>query len=289
VRVKELLGVIIPVHALVAHPTFAALASEIEQLTTSTTRPITMPPAPLPSREPPSPVLTVSPSAVATKSSLLICLQPGKPGHVPLFLFQSVGGTVYAYRELAARLGSAQPVYAFRASGMEPGEPLHSDFSAMVTSYLEELLRVQPGPYFLLGGYSSGGAIAYEMAAQLIQRGYQVPFVFLADSGPAAQYERMGIKTIADLLRVGKAFEKTAPQQWESLRTALSDTSPLHAVIIGTYQALATYKPQRSSAGIVYFRATERDEVLDPHPEAWWMEHADGRQNLLQHSGRVSA
>jgi thioesterase domain-containing protein len=52
----------------------------------------------------------------------------------------------------------------------------------MAAHYIEELKAVQPeGPYFL-GGWSSGGTIAYEMAQQLIAGGQIVSQLLLLDS-----------------------------------------------------------------------------------------------------------
>jgi thioesterase domain-containing protein len=52
----------------------------------------------------------------------------------------------------------------------------------MAESYLREVREVQPkGPY-LLGGYSSGGTVAYEMAQRLVAAGEEVALVALLDA-----------------------------------------------------------------------------------------------------------
>jgi thioesterase domain-containing protein len=52
----------------------------------------------------------------------------------------------------------------------------------MAAAYLEEIKSVQPeGPY-RLGGWSLGGAIAYEMASQLAARGERVASLVLVDA-----------------------------------------------------------------------------------------------------------
>ena len=40
--------------------------------------------------------------------------------------------------------------------------------------------------------------------------------------------------------------------------------------------ALAAYAPARSQLPVVYLRAREQNEVLEPHAERWWMDHTDG-------------
>lgn len=276
--VKQRMQVSIPVHALIAHATFESLAQEIERIVKST-QPAAAASAIQPLSAMPRPI------EAPPRHQLMVCLQAGAVGRPPLFLFQSVGGTVYTYQELTRLLGAEQPVYAFRASGMEPGEPIYTDLPVMAQYYLDEILRFHHSPFYLLGGYSAGGMIAYEIANQLLARGYRVPFVFMVDPGPIPQYARFDIQRIEDLLHIGNALEAAAPRPWQALRAALKDGSPLQEVIVKTYQAIASYKPQRSRADIVYFRARERDNVLDPHPETWWMDLCNGNFSVYNAPG----
>ena len=52
----------------------------------------------------------------------------------------------------------------------------------MADAYLGELLQLQPSGPYLLGGYSGGVVVAYEMAQRLRARGAAVPFVGMLDS-----------------------------------------------------------------------------------------------------------
>jgi thioesterase domain-containing protein len=52
----------------------------------------------------------------------------------------------------------------------------------MAALYVETIRSVQPSGPYLLGGWSMGGVIAYEMARQLRQRGEEVELVALIDS-----------------------------------------------------------------------------------------------------------
>jgi len=98
----------------------------------------------------------------------------------PLFLVHPAGGHVLCYRELASRV--SRPVFAFQAPGVDGrGEPLTA-ISDFARTYLEILDEVQPDGPVLLGGWSSGAPIAYEMAAQLLARGRTVEGVLVIDS-----------------------------------------------------------------------------------------------------------
>jgi thioesterase domain-containing protein len=187
--------------------------------------------------------------------------------------------------ELARLVGPDYPIHAFRTSGTEPDEPIYAELPPLVARMVEEVLEVRPhGPY-LLGGHSAGGTIAHEMACQLAERGRGPLRVWMADSGSTPHYERLNILGADDLIEVLAAFKVIAPQAHDAMVTALRDDPLLRQVIVHNCRALATYRPRRTTASVVYFRARERDEVLEQHPEAWWMALADGEFTLHNVAG----
>ena len=83
---------------------------------------------------------------------VLVPLQPGSSGRRPLFCVHPVGGEVVAYRELARRLGTGQPVY-----GLQSPEPPLEDLREMAEHYAAAVREAQPeGPY-RIAGWSMGG------------------------------------------------------------------------------------------------------------------------------------
>jgi amino acid adenylation domain-containing protein len=114
--------------------------------------------------------------------STLIELRGGVDAAPPLALVHPVGGDVFCYGALARHLGAGRAVLAFRSQGLDgESEPL-ADVETMAASYVGQLQARQPrGPY-LLGGWSIGGLIAWEMARQLEERGERVGLLALLDS-----------------------------------------------------------------------------------------------------------
>jgi thioesterase domain-containing protein len=100
----------------------------------------------------------------------------------PLFIIHAGDGEVgYAF-DLAPHLPEQHPLYALAALGFAEGETPLSSVEAMAVSYLRAIRSVQPyGPYQLLG-WSAGGMIAYEIAAQLLAAGESVAFVGVIDT-----------------------------------------------------------------------------------------------------------
>lgn len=251
----------LPLHALIEHPTFAELLAVVRKAG---------------SIAPAQHSALPEPASARPRHNLVVCLQAGSTGRIPLFLLPPVGGTVFTYMELGRHFHADLPVYAFRSSGLEPGEPIYKDIHAMAARYLEEVLAIQTqGPY-ILGGHSGGGTISYEMASLLAQRGATRTLVWMADTGFTTQYQRMNVTSVKQVLENLKAFKDIAPSIWQTFTTALTNDAVLREIVVRNYEALASYRPGRTAADVVYIRARERDAVLDLHPESEWMELVDG-------------
>ncbi|RKH46569.1 non-ribosomal peptide synthetase/type I polyketide synthase [Corallococcus sicarius] len=245
-ELKARLSVRLSLHAVLEHPTLGTFVQAVQDALEQLGRPPRKPPA------------------------LRMQLQDGRPDQTPLFLVQPIGGTVYTYLPLTRQLGPSRPVHAFRASGLEPGEVLYRDVPSMARRYVDELLEFQPqGPYWL-GGHSSGGVVAYEMGAVLLERGHRVAGVIQIDTVTVDDSRRLGIKTVGDVLQLIDAFRRISPLVAEGLRAAMETDPRLRDVVLATNEALASYLPGRHAVPLVYLRGQERDTVLDVHAEAWW-------------------
>jgi thioesterase domain-containing protein len=100
----------------------------------------------------------------------------------PLFLVHPAGGHVFPFVSLAHHLGADQPCYGLQALGVDEGQVPHTRIEEMAACYIAAVRFVQPqGPY-LLGGWSMGGEIAFEMAQQLYLKGEKVALLALLDA-----------------------------------------------------------------------------------------------------------
>lgn len=111
----------------------------------------------------------------------LVALQPGGR-HPPFFCVPGAAGDVLYLRALAELLGPEQPFYGLQAQGLDGKTPFQTRIEEMAAHYLTEVRQLQPtGPYFL-GGHSSGGLVAFEMACRLRQQGEAVALLALFDT-----------------------------------------------------------------------------------------------------------
>lgn len=114
-----------------------------------------------------------------TRSSHLVALQSGNSGP-PIFFVHPIGGGVVCYAYLARHLGAEQRIYALQA--LEKDDP-HTQVETMAASYIDAMRQAEPqGPY-LLGGWSFGAYVAFEMAIQLKQAGQEVELLAIFDNG----------------------------------------------------------------------------------------------------------
>ena len=116
--------------------------------------------------------------------SCLVPIQP-KGSKPPLFLLHARGTSVLVYRNLANYLGTERPVYGIQPQGLNGEAEILTTVKEMAAYYIQEIRKIQPiGPY-LLGGYSFGGELAFEMSRQLLQQGEKVDQLILFDcNGP---------------------------------------------------------------------------------------------------------
>jgi thioesterase domain-containing protein len=102
----------------------------------------------------------------------------------PFFCIHEATGSALCYLELARSLSAGWPFYALH---VPDGFEVPNSVEEMAALYITEIRRVKSqGPY-LLGGWSFGGIVAFEMSRQLQQDGQEVAMLALMDtSAPAA-------------------------------------------------------------------------------------------------------
>jgi oxalate---CoA ligase len=117
----------------------------------------------------------------ADESSRVLSVQP-QGSRTPIFMVR--GFTIFS--ELSRLLGTDQPIYALLDPEMMDLNPPY-DFVGIARRHVRTILAVRPhGPY-VIGGFSAGGPLAYEVAQQLIESGHEVALLVLFDSSCPVQ------------------------------------------------------------------------------------------------------
>ncbi|HXS65860.1 MAG TPA: amino acid adenylation domain-containing protein [Streptosporangiaceae bacterium] len=100
----------------------------------------------------------------------------------PLVLIHAIGGTVFDYSKLAADLAGTFAVYGLQAPSLTQPDLAHPATVADLAAQYADLIRAgQPkGPY-VVGGWSMGGVLAYEIGRRLESAGERVALLALLD------------------------------------------------------------------------------------------------------------
>jgi amino acid adenylation domain-containing protein len=115
--------------------------------------------------------------------SSLVPIQP-RGSEPPFFCIHGVGGNAIGFHELGCRIGPDYPFYGLQSQGLDGKHPCHTSIEEMAAHYITEIRSVQPDGPYLMGGFSFGGLVAYEMAQQLRAGSQEVGLLVLFDTYP---------------------------------------------------------------------------------------------------------
>ncbi len=119
----------------------------------------------------------------------LMLLAKGDRNKPAVFFIHPSGGAVHHYQELADRLTADLRFFGIQAQGLDGKTALHQTIEEMAEAYISALKEEQPeGPY-ILGSWSLGVIISYEMARQLRARGDEVALLMQLDQGPFVEHK----------------------------------------------------------------------------------------------------
>jgi thioesterase domain-containing protein len=243
----------------------------------------------------------------------LIPLQP-HGSLPPLYLAPPGGGHVVCYHTLAGLMGPDQPVYGLQARGIDDGHAPLENSRDIAAFFIDAIRRVQPeGPY-LLGGWSFGGMVAWEMGRQLLAAGADVGLVALLDTGvprpkqdvaELLDHARVLQRIVADLVGWGLAgalrtdrLGKLPPRQQaiEAVRkidsprqlpmSRVDEILTLTRVRQANLGALVRYDPPPYDGHVTYVRTAASDRSIPPDGAVeFWTGRALGGATLHRVGG----
>ncbi|WP_374226862.1 thioesterase domain-containing protein [Ktedonobacter sp. SOSP1-85] len=226
---------------------------------------------------------------------LVAPLQP-HGDETPFFCIHPAGGSAFVYRKLARYMGAERPFYSVQIHNIDEHEKEFNTLEGIAAHYVAAIQEHQPqGPY-QLGGWSSGGLVAYEMAQQLRSQGHDVALLALIDTylpSPDEQVwrkEEAGFSDAALARYAMRHYRITLPEALEERNDPAEqfayigeqlkqrdvlprDLSMEQVRFFGRIQkAIVTagerYRPQPYAGAITLFRVLETDEqTKDQSPE----------------------
>jgi amino acid adenylation domain-containing protein len=199
----------------------------------------------------------------------------------PLVLVSGAGGFGFCFRGLAAQLGSRQPLHVLQAVGAEDdGEGQSHTVEELASIYEPQVLAACPEGPLVLGGYSFGALVGFELARRLVARGREVPLLISFDGMAPGNPVRLRLPErlllhLDELVGRGpegrraylrgrlKRFKRRLPLKFETH----ADVGPaaqqrLHRLAKALILARAGYAPKATiRSSLLLLKATE--------PEVW--------------------
>ncbi|MHC5719143.1 MAG: thioesterase domain-containing protein, partial [Nostoc sp.] len=202
-------------------------------------------------------------------------------------------------------LGSDQPFYGLEAQGLDGKQLPCTRIEDMATHYIQQIQTIQPHEPYLIGGYSSGGIIAYEMARQLVMQGKKVALLVLFDTYGSIKTESLPLQKLTSrhwksLLAIASNY--VIEQVKRNIKRLKCQIKEIVCLILGrplpysnrkfmveeaTRLALRKYVLQVYSGRATVFRA-EDDFVVgqrEADPKMGWGELALGGVDIYDISG----
>ncbi|OWJ64356.1 type I polyketide synthase [Inquilinus limosus] len=134
-------------------------------------------------------VTPISPAGQTDPSGHVVMLRDG-PGPL-VALIHPVGGDVLCYRELAAAWPGDARILGVRHPEAEAGDVRYRSHAGLARLYRRAVLDAAGGVPDIVGGWSFGGAVAQEMAAQWEEDGTPITALLAIDSPlPDGDYAR---------------------------------------------------------------------------------------------------
>lgn len=263
-RIRKQFGYQLPLAALFERPTVEELAAALREF---------------------EPLHTVS---------SLVPIQRGAQRRAAVFIHPS-SGSVLCYADLIRQLDPEQPFYGLQTVGDK------GDIENMAACYVEELSAMDLQGPLILGGWSMGGIIAFEMARQLNERGREVAHVVLIDSpvptGTAAvpDEEDLIVRFVSDLARLagtevplpalsGRLVEEVIAIAAESARahgalppdTSLDDFRRLFSTFRANVLAESRFAPAPYGGAVLLLQGSDNSKAALEESARGWRTLAQG-------------
>ena len=224
----------------------------------------------------------------------------------PVYLVHHLLGDILIYRHVANYFAPHRPVFGIQPPLDLIKRPQPYGLQDLASDYVGEILKRQTGGVVHLAGFSSGSVIAFEMARQLKNLGFEVGLLALIDGdvqagGPripaTVRYAKIAIRKLCKVVFKMRDEVADGPKQfvakrlkhfWLQLRVrllensaALGDVTMEQALLLAerAYEA----KPYSGSAMLIRFH----DEAWEfgPDPMMGWSGLVEGGIDVVDFPG----
>ncbi|MDB5500850.1 MAG: thioesterase [Tardiphaga sp.] len=117
-------------------------------------------------------------TAAARQQPAIIPLQ-SRGTRTPIYAVPGHIGAPFSFSALSKHLGDDQPFYALQPSGFDGQSEPMDRVEDIAEYFARQIVEYQPSGPYIIAGYCSGAATAFELAKILGQRGAEIPLTAL--------------------------------------------------------------------------------------------------------------
>jgi acyl-coenzyme A synthetase/AMP-(fatty) acid ligase/thioesterase domain-containing protein/acyl carrier protein len=144
-----------------------------------------------------------------------------RSGGPPLFIAYPQGGHGLRYRPLADALGGECLLHVLESPWWDGRPTTVRTVEQLAAHHVTEIRDIQPSGPYLVGGYSSGGLIALEIARQLVAAGHQIALLVMIDTYAGVHPSEASNPRNWVIQRSVSKFGRVRDRVWLWLLTAL--------------------------------------------------------------------
>jgi len=174
--------------------------------------------------------------ALTGQQRAIVPLQPSG-GRVPVFGVAGHNGDVFCYRALAQSLGEDQPFYGLQPPGLDGHSEPISRVEDLAAYFAGQIRAFRPDEPYIIAGFCSGGAVAFELAQQLLRGGATIHLLALFGCPYPASYRLIPQAWLRTRQNLARMLEQTR-------KISAMPARRRHSYI---FEKLRTFKVQRTA------------------------------------------
>lgn len=128
-----------------------------------------------------------SAESLARQQPGIVPLQPHGTD-APIFAVAGHNGDIFCFRSLAQHLGNDQPFFGLQPPGLDGNREPLARVEDLAACFAAQIRAFRPDGACIIVGYCAGGAIAFELARQLLRDGVEIRVLALFGSPFPAAY-----------------------------------------------------------------------------------------------------
>jgi amino acid adenylation domain-containing protein len=212
------------------------------------------------------------------EESALVNIQP-LGDKIPIYFIHPAGGHAFCFIPLAREMGTERPFFAVQNIFLHKPYKVEFTLDELSDIYIEEIKRNQPNGPYIIGGWSFGGVVAFDICQKLLAQGDCIEILIMLDSYLPSSGKIKQLMSDDDLVSLAIKNGQI-----------LTNTKDIHVDIMSniylqSIHTLFTYQAKPYNGEVLLIEASEMDESYDVTAKDTWSEILKGNIRIVKSPG----